>query len=67
MTVTIQVFQARDDRWAYAPVHVRHDPAFCMEGDFDTGEQALAAARADRSIPKGAKIVLEAPATGSAS
>ena len=59
MAVTIQIFQARDNRWAYAPAIVRDDPAFCYEGQFDTGEQALAAAQADRSIPKGAKLVLE--------
>jgi hypothetical protein len=63
-TVTIHVYQANDGRWGYAPKAVRTDPkfrAFTYEGEFDTGEQALAAAKADRSIPKGAKLIVEEP------
>ena len=46
-TMTIVVFQAVDGRWTYCPaIHVG-SPAFNMDGEFDTAEQAEAHARAN--------------------
>jgi hypothetical protein len=58
--VTIIVFQAHDGRFTYCPIQVRHDRAFNWNGQFDTEAQAIEKATADRTIPKGARIIAEA-------
>lgn len=45
----IIIFKARDGRWSYCPDHVRHDIAFCLNGEFDHIDEAVVACNQDPS------------------
>lgn len=56
----IAVFKARDGKWSYCPSLVRSWPSFSFQGEYQTVEQALEAAKADQTIPSGSVLNVEA-------
>ena len=54
----IHIFKAQDGRWTYCPDAVRHWPAFNLEGEFDSREEAIEAVNRDSSC-EGIPVKLE--------
>lgn len=63
----IVILQMNDGRWTYCPESARHEINTEVADDdthFATAQDALEAAKADQSIPRGATFVVEAARVG---
>lgn len=54
----IVIFKAKDGRWAYCPEAVRRWPAFSLEGQFASAQQARDAVARDKTCA-GLKVKIE--------